>query len=124
MKWLGILLILTTTNSLFADADTDVLSYEGGDLQVRFDGRKVYTERCERPASCFKLPLKLSLKPNQSPLFSVCLQSGGTPYFAKMKKKNEKLEFCVNSEKQGVELNMLMEAYKLNKVENGGRSKD
>lgn len=52
------------------------------------------------------------MKPYQNPLFSLCEQVGGEPYFARESLSKKKLRICISKENMVVDLPTLMETYK------------
>lgn len=109
MKWFMKLIILI---SLFSKAYGVTLTQSNGKaIEVDVDGKRVYSKDCSKIYNCFKFPKKLKFYPNQSPLFSLCYQSGGTPEFVNLEGEEHKIEFCFKDNK-GVDLETLMKAYK------------
>lgn len=111
MKWL-ISLIILTGSAYASTSQGDVLLYAEKTLNVLRNGRVIYTPGCEIAGSCFSIPNELKTSPNQNPLFSLCYQSGGTPYFAKLKSDGEKVPVCLKKEMKALDLESLMREYK------------
>ncbi len=112
MKWLKLSLILTLSVS---GAFGGSLTLEDGkSITIEVEGNKIDTKECKEPSDCFLFPKKLKFYSYQSPLFSLCYQSGGTPKFVNLEGKKHKIEFCFKGNK-GVDLETLMKAYKASK---------
>lgn len=108
MKWF--LILLTFPLSSFS-CDLD-LRVEKKSYKVCSDKKRIYSVECKSVSDCFKTPESLKYYPNQSPLFSLCYQSGGAPHFAKLKDVKNKVEVCVRDEGKITDLGSLMELYK------------
>ncbi len=112
MKWLKELLILTLSIS---GAFGGSLALDNGkSITIEVEGNKIYTKECKEPSNCFDFPKELKFYSYQSPLFSLCYQSGGTPQFVKLEGREHKIEFCFKDNK-GVDLETLMKGYKTTK---------
>ena len=109
MIWLIAIHILTTSSSA---CENKKINIEGVDYKVCLDGTKLYSEGCQNPKECFKLPIKeLEFRPNQSPLFTLCYHSSGTPFFALVEGEKFKREVCRSENKKLIDLDSLMSAY-------------
>lgn len=105
MKWLVVLLILPTS-SFACKLDLKI-----GDKAYKVCNKadRIFTKDCESVAHCFKKIKKLKFSSNQSPLFSLCYQSGATPRFAKIQGQKNKVEVCIKDGSKIVDLNSLMQ---------------
>ncbi len=108
MRWPIVSLILIA-ETLACD---NLLDIKGRQFKVCIQNQKVYSPQCKNPKRCFDFPQENFIyTPNQSPLFSLCYQSGGKPYFARLKEEKDKIEICLNQQDQVIDLNTLMSEY-------------
>tara|TARA_Y100000780_G_scaffold226709_1_gene241261 strand:+ start:86880 stop:87218 length:339 start_codon:yes stop_codon:yes gene_type:complete len=109
MKWLKTFFILTL--SAYKAFGGNLTLPDAKRVTIKVEGNKIFTKECKAPSNCFDFPKELKFYSYQSPLFSLCYQSGGTPKFVKIDGKKHKIEFCFKNNK-GVDLETLMKAYK------------
>jgi len=109
LTWLIAIPILISNS--FA-CENKKLNIDSVDYKVCIDGFKLYSVGCQNPKECFDLPTKsLEYSPKQSPLFSLCYQSNGSPFFALVEGEKMKREVCLSKNKRIIDLDSLMSAF-------------
>ncbi len=108
MKWLKILALLPIS-ALACDLD---ISLDEKIYKVCRIDDHVYSQDCKLVSNCFQLPKKMKYSLNQNPLFSICYQSGGTPYYTNIKTLDLKTRVCLNGKGDIVGLGSLMLEYR------------
>lgn len=108
MKWLKVLPLLPI--STFA-CDLGITLDESA-YKVCLKDDRVYSRNCEIVANCFELPKKMKFNSSQNPLFSLCYQSGGTPFYTDIKALKLRTRVCLSDRGDIVGLSSLMLEYK------------
>lgn len=112
LKWPQIILISTISFHAYG-SETIVIDKIMYTVEVEKDSLGS-SECLKSPDSCFAFPKKMVFKGSQSPLFSLCYQSGGRPQFFQYKEEKHKRTLCLKEGKV-LDLESLMIGYKSQK---------